>query len=180
MKVSYYVYKFLIVKAKSCKLFYMVNIRDLVDHLVITGTYPVHAFLFFAGTFNTNDNPVSFFPFFYKSGNHLYGILEICAHSHYTVSISLFHSINRRSGLSEILGIKDCFDLFVVGTEPPKQCLGIVFGMVVYKKYLIIVITKVSFHHFNNGFGKRHYVCFFIIGGNDHRNLLFHCFSPAA
>ena len=168
MKVTNHIYELFIVKSETGKLLDMIDIRDLVDHLVIAGTDPVHALALLAGTFDTDDDLCSLFPFTHKFRDHIYRILKICTHTHNTVSICLFHSIDRRTCLSEILGVEDCFDLFIIGTQSTKQCLGVILGMVVDKQDLIIIFTEIAFHDFRHRFCKRHYIRLFIIGGNYH------------
>ena len=152
MKVSHHVYKFFVIQSKTGKLFNMVDLCDLSDHLVIQTTDPVHSLSFLTGIFHTDHDFISLFPFSDKFRDHLYRVLKISAHTNHTVSICLFHTVNRRSGLTEVFCIKNSLNVFIIGTQSADQRLRIVFGMIVNKQNLIVIITEVALHYFCNCF----------------------------
>ena len=110
--------------------------------------------------------------------DHINRVLEICAHQNDAVSGHLRQSVIRGIELPEILDVKDCLDVAVSFAKLADIHTCEIFGVIVDKTNLIIVLRQ-CVHLSGNGLAQRDDVVFFIVTWYQNRYFLFlrHYFS---
>ena len=89
MEITDHIYKLPVIESESGELLNMVNICDLVDHLVIAAPQRIHDRVFLASRLDADDNLVAIFPLMDIFRDHIDRILKICHHADHAVAGTL-------------------------------------------------------------------------------------------
>lgn len=123
-------------------MFNLFCIRKFLDDAIVETTQMIHDRIFLTAGFDANDDLITVFPFFKVLGDQFDRILKIADHGDRTITCCLQDAVIRRVELSEILGIKDGFDLWIGSAYLTQQRAGIIAGIIVNKEKFIIILCQ--------------------------------------
>ena len=168
----------LVIQTKTGELLDHLHIAHLADRLIIAPAQEIHQAVFFAAGLFGNDDFVPVFPFLDQAGNHLHRILEVGTQRNGAVTAGMDQAIVRAVELTEVFGVEDGANLFVLGADAADDVPGLILAFVVNEKDFIVILRQALLqfgtHRLVDGAG----VFLLIVTGNHDGDFLFvgvHC-----